>query len=342
MKKWFLRTVQLNRAAIYIVVCGITTLIAIPIVKHVVAGNGWAGFVLVMAINLAVAACVVLALHPIVSSLPKPIKPPKQPRRKPQKQHLSRFAKKRIQEELPDLLNSPLIFEVKLPPEVLFIPFKIKTRSEINKQLESLEAQAKRIDQVKSKWRQRGLRRRLERRMRYVGTNMIYTPALRFLLSIILLAAAVVFVQQLSGQAGIAAAIILLPFLIYCLVRFVPLYHRWSRWHYYRLIAFGKHETEGHTTPAQLVALNKPRLLPGGGAPAIPIAKIQTAWTSTAPKHESEESKLSIVAGWWHLRYILVDLIGEEAAAFEYMGPFLEAVYFNDKIKALIAENNDL
>ena len=328
MRHWFVRMVRVNRASIYIVACGVTSLIAIPTAHLVAAGNGWWGLLYVLAINLAVVAIITAALYPLVSKLPKV---PKRPARKPATGKLSRFAYKRIREEQPDLLNSPVVFEIRLPWEVLFIPFPVKTRS----------AQEQR-EQSKERSSRGRLRKTIRHLEKLAGDSTIITPLIRFVLSLLLLAGASVILLLPDVELGGIEVLLIAGFFTYCLIRFVSLYHRLARWSGYRVIAFRSRETDEYTVPAQLVVINKPRLLPGGSVPAIPIAKIQAPWTSSAPKGASEESKLSILAGTLKLNYILVDIIGEEAGVFESMGPFREAVYFNNQLKAIVAETNNL
>lgn len=327
MKNWFVRLVRVNRASIYIVVCGLTSLIAIP-TAHLIVGNGWVQLVYVTAINLAITAIVAAILYPVVSKLPKV---PKRPKRKPATGKLSRFAHKRILEEQPDLANSPVVFEIRLARQVLFVPFPVKTRS----------AQTRRESDT-DRPRKGRIRRTLRQLEKQAGDNTITIPALRLLISILLLTGISTLLQLPGLDLGGVETGLIIACVMYCLIRCASLYHRWARWYFYRVIAFRSKETDEYTVPAQLVVVNKPLLLPGGSVPAIPIAKIQAPWTSTAPKGESEETKLSILAGIWGLSYILADIIGEEAEVFESMGPFDEAVYYNNEVKKMIAESNNL
>lgn len=327
MKNWFVRLVRVNRKSIYIVACGITSLIAIPTARLIV-GNGWGQLLYVVAINLAVTAIVAATLYPTASKLPKI---PKRPKRKPTTGKLSRFAHKRIREEQPDLVDSRVVFEIRLAWHVLFVPFPVKTRS----------AQ-KRHEPATEKPKKGRLRRTLRQLEKQAGDNTITVPALRLVISLLLLAGISILLQLPGLELGGVETGLIIACVIYCLIRCASLYHRWARWYFYRVIAFRPRETDEYTVPAQLVVINKPLLLPGGSVPAIPIAKIQAPWTSTAPKGESEETKLSILAGIWGLSYILADIIGEEAEVFESMGPFDEAVYYNNEVKKMIAESSSL
>lgn len=327
MKNWFVRLVRVNRTSIYIVACGIISLIAIPTTRLVI-GNEWGQLLCVIAINLAVITIIAVTLYPITSKLPKV---PKRPKRKPTASTLSRFAHKRIQEEQPDLVNSPVVFEIRLAWQVLFVPFPVKTRS----------AQKQREPRMEKPKKGR-LRRALRQLEKQAGDNTITMPALRLLISLLLLVGISIVLQLPELELGWVETGLIIACAIYCITRCASLYHRWARWYWYRVLAFRSRETGEYTVPAQLVVINKPLLLPGGSVPAIPIAKIQAPWTSTAPKGESEETTLSILAGIWGLSYILADIIGEEAEVFESMGPFDEAVYYNNELKKMIAESGNL
>lgn len=299
----FLRTRD-GRIAICIIADGIAALGLIQMFA-VIPGDFWIKLSGVVIGLLAVTALTVGTLKSRFALPPTPPRPRKPPSIGGEVQlfprKLSRFARKRIAEELPGTENSPVLFEARLSKIPLFV------------QLEARELIKRRV-----RWWRRKKDNptvfKLGRR------STLYLEALYVAATVWLLVATATATTTWKSSSDTVASILITCEVVAVLAALVALYHKWERVHFFRMVCFEGNPSEGFD--ARLVIVDKPPILSGGSVPSIDLKDITLVSSTTAREQDDEARFRSIVAGRLKLAWVIVDSFASKDERFNWIGPF--------------------